>query len=572
MPPLMTLVALLACTGEPEPDPRVETVVLPTLRVDSPARAAFVPGSAQTLTVSGQATAGTHDLDRLFYGEQEIPLDAQGGFSFEIRPTPGINLLGLRVEDTAGERAVTGQSFHYAGDHAPDALIRDAVHLRVGPELLDDDSDDLDDIAAILEVVIEDPGLADSVVGTRVVTEDYELEVTGFSLRSADLDLDPRVGRLEVDARLTDVELEFDVFGVGWYSWLSTSGTATASSTQVLLDLVPQGGTEVSAQDVSTTIHGFDLEISLVPEALEDAIQGDAEATLEDSISEQVESLTGDLMNEYLGSYGVTQAFGDATLELSVASLDIDTWGLLLTLDAVASGFTAGLPDKAGSLLTTDAAPDWPIDHSVPFAVAIDDDFLNQLVFALWTTGALRLEFGPVEMAVLAGGSPLPPPLGPAESVVLDIQLPPVFRPGDEEHGMKLQIGELLLDITREDGERIACSLNVEAGGELVSGAEGLGVELDDRPVWVRVEAGVLAAPEGLDPGDLASLFRLMTPTLLGSAAGFMPEVALPGIPLDSFGDLAELEGKELLLVEPSASLDSSGWLIVGGQVELVQR
>ena len=137
---------------------------------------------------------------------------------------------------------------------------------------------------------------------------------------------------------------------------------------------------------------------------------------------------------------------------------------------------------------------------------------------------------------------------------------------------MKLQIGELRLSITREDAQVIEVSLNVEAGGELVNGETGLGVELDDRPAWVRVHAEVLQAPEGLDPGDLASLFRLMTPTLLGSAAGFMPEVALPGIPLDTFGDLDELEGKELLLVEPEASISESGWLMVGGEVELVQR
>ena len=540
---MFALLTLISCTRDDPVSAREPIVRLPMIEVQSPARGSFIEGG-QAVTLSGTLTQGSAPIERLLLDGEEIPFESDGRFSLAFEPTPGVNVIGLRVEDSGGERAVEGLSFHYAGDNEPAAVIPDAVRMKIGPELLDDDKPDLDDVAAILQLVISDPALTDGIVGMTIENDSYDVVVAGFSFDDVDIDIDPQDGELPVLATLDDVELAFDVFGKGGYSWLSTQGTGTCTEVIVLVRLEPTGGVDIEVVEAAATLHGFELEIDWVPGFIESWIEGWAQETIEEQLESTVLEMSDGVIGQYLEAYAVDlDLTGSASLTLTLSGLDVSEDGLLLTLDGVAEGTGGSIPDTAGSTRTSEAAPTWPIDRSLPFVVAIDDDLVDQVLFAFWATGALRLEFGAVEIAVLAG-EPLPAPLGPVENLVLDFQLPPVIRPGDEEHGMVLQLGEFVMDITRSDGEKVTASINVLAGGDLVQDGEALGVQLDDRPAYVAVDVGMLATPEGLDPGDVASLFRLMTPTLIGSAADFMPGVPLPVIPLEDFGNLDELEGR----------------------------
>ena len=567
---MIVLLALISCTrDDPVRENEAPIVRLPRIEVQSPERGVFVE-DGQAVTVSGKLTQGSAPLERLLLGDEEIPFEADGRFTASFDPQPGINVVALRVEDTGGERAVEALSFHYAGGHESAEVIRDAVRMKIGPELLDDDKPDLDDVAAILEAVVEDPSTTEGVVGMTIEEDSYDIEVTGFSFDSADIDIDPQEGELPVVATLDDVVLDFDVYGKGAYSWLSTSGQGTCAEVLVTVTLEPTGGVDMVVTEADAALHDFQLEIDWVPGFIEDWILGWAQETIEEELESTVLEMANGVIGDYLAAYAVdVDLTSQASLRLTLSGIDVSDDGLLLTLDGVAEGTGITLPANAASLQTDDPAPAWPIDAEYPFAVALDDDLVDQLLFAFWATGALRLEFGALEIAALAG-EPLPPPLGPVADVVFELRLPPVIRPGDEEHGMKLQLGEFVLDITREDGEEVTASINVIAGGDLVQDGDTLGVELDKRPAWVDVDVGMLATPEGLDPGDLASLFRLMTPTLLGSAVDFMPTVPLPAIPLEDFGDLPELEGKGLLIQDAQVEMQESGWLVVAGEVDTV--
>jgi hypothetical protein len=131
-----------------------------------------------------------------------------------------------------------------------------------------------------------------------------------------------------------------------------------------------------------------------------------------------------------------------------------------------------------------------------------------------------------------------------------------------------MTVGELVLDITREDGVKTVASLNFSADADISLDSEGsLVIELDDRPKYVHVEAGILQSPEGLDPGDLASLFRLMTPTLVGSLGDFLPAFGLPALPLDALGDVDALAGETLVPKDVELSQDSHGWFLLEGKL-----
>lgn len=567
---MIVLLATIACTrDDPVREREAPLVRLPRIEVQSPTRGAFIEGG-QAVTLSGTLTEGSAPIERLLLGDVEVPFESDGRFTYELDPQPGINVVGLRVEDSGGERAVEGLSFHYAGDHESGDVLKDAVRMKIGPELLDDDRPDLDDVAAILELVVEDPSLTDGIVGTTIEESSYDIVVTGFSFDDADIDIDPQEDLLPVLATLDDIVLDFDVFGKGVYSWLSTSGQGTCTDVVVYVTLEPTGGVDIEVTSADATLHDFNLEIDWVPGFIEDWIEGWAQDTIEEQLESTVLEMADGVLGEYLQAYAVdVDLTSSSSITLTLSGVDVSEDGLLLTLDGAAEGWGTTLPENAGSIETTAAAPAWPIDRERPFVVAIDDDLVDQVLFSFWATGALRVEFGPLEIAALAG-EPLPAPLGPVADLVFDIGLPPVITPGDEEHGMALHLGEFVMDITREDGEKVTASINVVAGGDLVQDGDRIGVALDDRPAYIDVDVGMLAVPEGLDPGDVASLFRLMTPTLLGSAADFMPSVPLPVIPLEDFGSLPELQGKGLLISDADIDMQASGWLVVAGEVDTV--
>ncbi len=538
-------------------------VELPVLAVTSPDRGAFFPSGAM-VQVAGTASRGTHALQRLLVNGEEIPLEGDGSFSVMLTPDPGVNVLGLRLEDVGGERTVDGRAFYAEASHDSGDTIQDAVWMQLGPELLDDDQPDLDDLSGVLEVVLLDPAVADTLVGERFVTEDgIELEPTALSIQGADVDLTPANGRINAEITLHDVWMDFNAA----YSFYSTTGSAWMDQIVLTMGIEAQvsgRGVQAEVVDAEATLVGYGLTVDWFPDWLEDDLADWTKETLEESLVDSVQDMAGEALGGVLSAFAVQYEVAEGVelgLELSGISSDRD--GLYMTFDAWSKGSGLSLPSGAGSLGTSASGPEFPLSDR-PFAVALDDDLVNQVFFAFWASGAVdHLTYGVLELAFLVG-EPLPPPLGPVAQVVIDLGMPPSVHAGEGELPFVVRLGELTMDITREDGVRTMASLNFAADADVALDDEGaLVVTLDDRPKYVPVEAGILESPEGLDPGDLASLFRLMTPTLVGSMSDLIPSFQLPPLPLDAMGDIDALEGATMVGSDATLGLESGGWFLL---------
>src|SRR5690606_5927518 len=135
---------------------------LPVLAITEPARAAFLSGP---VAVRGTATAGTGALNALSIDDADVQLDRAGAFEHVATPPPGLFLIGSRLDDNLGERAVDARAVHVGAVHAPGALIAGAVYVELSRELLDDDDPAPDDVAAVVERVVTDPTFGDALVG-----------------------------------------------------------------------------------------------------------------------------------------------------------------------------------------------------------------------------------------------------------------------------------------------------------------------------------------------------------------------------------------------------------------------
>lgn len=580
---IILLSLLLACGGdkadEPDADldvvePAAVPVDLPQLRINSPERASFdTSGSGK---IEGQVAPGSAPISQVLVDGSPVGTEADGSFSKNVDWTPGIQIISARVEDEGGERAVDGRAIQAGPVNAPGAWLTGALLLEIDTDILDDDDPELDDIAALLEAALEDPSTLDLVVDRDLEAAGFTLTPTRLDYGSVDVDLFPGDGVIQADVTLNEVDLAFDIVGSGIFGWVSTTGTAHVDQAVV--------GTEVSIRTTDGVIHtdpvwleadlvGLEITVDYFPDSLEDDLAGWTEGLLEDTIVDLAGDILSDTVANALQAFVVELDLGeDLEMEAALGSIEVVPDAVRFTVDTRIEALEQmSIPSNAGSLKTPGAPPEWPISNGAAVGAAVDDDFINQLAFAFWHSGMLKdVELPAIAVGGMAGTA-LGPPLGPADIVVLNLDLPAVVTPPrDAAFDADVALGEWRIRFDRLDGETLEFSINLRAGvNASMQGGGDLEVEVDDRPAYIDLQVGVIQAPEALDPGDLAALLRLMVPPLVGNSAQLIPSVPIPVVPVGELVDIPAAEGLTLGLVDPELSFTEGGWLLLQADLAL---
>jgi hypothetical protein len=568
------LALLLACSEEPTPEgeatPQLAPIEVPTLRITQPERGAFV-GAGDQFTVTGTTRPGSAPLTSLAVNGKSLDISSKGGeFSGKVALVPGVNVLGARLEATDGGRAVDGRAVMAGETWGVGERLAETVKLQIGPKGLDDDKPDLDDMAAIAEAILADPDLASSFVGYEVPTDYYTVTLTDASFGENAVDITPSNGELTVEVSVDDVWIAYDIAGVSWYDWLSTTGEAGAKSATISVTLeleADRGEVRATPTAVDVSLSGFWVTVDWFPDSLEDDLADWTQATLEDTVAETVSEQIQTLAADYLSAFSASVEFGDFLISVALSSLRVADDGVRLTLDAwVDYPVEIDLPRQAGSLRTDNDGPAFPLTTTEPFAAAADDDLLHQLLFAFWAGGyTTGFEFDGLTLTALAGE--IPPPIGPVDTASIEVNLPITTGPPTyPDMDLDIAIGEMRMRILRDDGEVIDASVNLRTGATVAFDDDGeVGFTLDARPSYMTLEVGMESWPKGLDPGDMAALVRLTTPPLLDTLGGAMPKVPVPDIPLSSFSD--SLRGRSIGLADPEVRIDD-GWMVLEGKLE----
>ena len=553
---------------EPVPTAAVDIQAIPLLSVEEPARGSF--DSKGSGIVRGTVDAGQASVAEVTVNDELFDVESDGAFYAAMPWTPGIQILGVRVEADNGERAVDGRAFHAGPVNEPGAWIEGAIRMEIDSEILDDDDDELDDIAGLLEVALEDESILSGLIGMPVDAGGVVITPTDIEFGRALIDLVPGTGQLETLVSLEAIELEYDVSGVDWYSWLGTFGSAWATRVDayVVLTVASSGGTvRAEATEVEVSLNDFGVTVEYVPDFLEGSISGWIQGAIEDAVAGAVEEVIAEYVASSLEAFAIGASLSsEMDMDMRLAGLEIVPDGVRFEADArLSTTVSRELPDGAGSLTTSGSPPDWPEEKSQSFWAAVDDDLMNQLAFTFWQSGAVEgIELDAVLLGGLAGG-PLPPPLGPADNVEMSLGLPPVMTPADtDEWAAQVAVGEWRVKFNRTDGEVLDFSVNARAAVDATVDDEGqIELTVNSRPVDMDLAIGVIEAPESLDPGDLAALVRLMIPPLLGNAGEFAPKIPIPVLPMDEFVNVPATEGKELIMSNPTVRVDQDGWMLL---------
>jgi hypothetical protein len=513
---------------------------------------------------------GSAPISQVLVNGEPVATEHDGSFSKEMSWTPGLQIIGVRVEDEGGERAVDGRSFQAGPVNGPGAWLPGALRIEINTDILDDDDPEIDDIAAMIEAALEDPSTMALVVGRELEAAGFTIVPTRLDCAWADVDLLPGDGVIQMEVTLNEVDLAFDITGSGVFAWVFTTGTAHVSQVRVGTEVAiwtSEGTIKTVPAWVEADLVGFEITVDWFPDGLEDELAGWTEGLLEDTVVDLVTSILHDTVATALQAFVIELELGEnLEMEAALGSIEIVQDAVRFEIDTrIAAVAGMDIPSAAGSLKTPGVAPDWPISDGARVGVAIDDDFLNQLTFAFWHSGLLKdVQLPAIAIGGMAGTA-LPPPLGPAEMVVLNLDLPPVITaPRDPAFDADISFGEWRLRFERLDGESLELSVSLRTGVHAdIQDAGELEISLDDRPAHIDLEIGVLEAPEALDPGDLAALLRLMIPPLIGNSADLVPTIPIPTVPMGQLVDIPAVQGLEIGLTNPEMSFTEAGWLLL---------
>ena len=536
--------------------------VQPVLYVDWPPPGQWLP-EATELTIRGRSHPGTGALHAVTVAGDEVSLADDGSFSHTVVPRPGVNLLGLRLEDDEGGRAVDVRSF-FSGDHAPPGtVLSGAAFAFLRDDYLDDDGEDdeLDDVARVLEVLLTDPSFL-AALDMPFESEALTLTPTGATIEDADVDLLPREGVLFVSIALTRPVLHFHAEGAPGNESLTGDGRVAADEARFSVDLALrlEGGVPTAdALSAHAELTGFTIETDMLEDWMAEipAVAGLVKGFVEKMIEEQVVDSVAALLTDLLAAMAFDFSFGEerpVDFHLGLEELRVDWDGIHLVFGAAASsapGAGVHRSDVVGSLRTVSMRPP-PDFGQAPVAFAVDDDLLNQIAFAFWHGGALSdMTMDAAQLAEL-GAPDLPDVFFPFARLWVDALLPLALTPrgpGEHDFPFDLTLGDLHAVLETEDGRRFGMFLGLRAGVRAFLDEAGeIKLLADRRPPHVDVHVGCYAAPPSVDRASVAALVRLMIPPILGRSNEGLPGFPVPGLPLSAMVDLEALADQELVV------------------------
>lgn len=544
---------------------------LPELRITTPERASFHPPGA--VRVQGTALAHDSALKSLIINGIDIQVESTGEFSQILPVSVGLNLLSAHLKDLAGRSAKDGRAFYWGTALYPGDRAKQGLRMRLGPELLDDNDPDLDDVATLIEIAAADDGLAQELLGITIADDNYEFVLTGLDIERADVDIEPKNAYLSLAVDLHNFTMDFDINDIFGFDSVDTDGSAWASTVRLTLNLaltVNGGEIESTATQAEASMSGFGLTIDNFPDALEDYLADWIQDYIQEAATEALKEQASRLLIQFIEGMSADTTVGEIAVFTTLNQVEIKPTGIRITADLASEGADLSrLPKNAGSPKTPSDPPDWADLPDRPLAVAIDDDLLNQFFFSYWATGAMSgFEFSGTELALLTGG-PIDAPLGPVSSAILDFDLPPMIRKS-EQSGMTgdMGFGELRLAISREDGVVQDFSINAWVGAKATLADSGkIRFILESRPELIPMEIGVLQSDPTLDPVVLAEIIEGMMPSLFERASALAPSFEIPAIPLGESLNVSALADLELRLQNANVALNDGNWLILGAAV-----
>jgi hypothetical protein len=213
---------------------------------------------------------------------------------------------------------------------------------------------------------------------------------------------------------------------------------------------------------------------------------------------------------------------------------------------------TTGIAGVEGRYLSTPSQRPSDADMaSTGLRIAMADDLLNQLLAAVWSSGALEDTLLPGDGDALSGA------LGAeVDSATITMMLPPVASFDTTTGTARLTLGDLVVDAYAVDGGTVAkFAISAEIDLAVTTGASGMVQVVTGHPrilAQVLEQSSTLLVP--LDSSKVAAIAELAIKQLSLKADDLLADIPVPGLPNAT--------------IESPTFQPVSGYLMMGGDLQ----
>lgn len=570
----------------------------PLITITSPDRG-FVGNGLKTVVLSGTVSDNLGTVSLLELNGEAFTLPAEGGpFEITVPLAYGITSLSARAVDPYGNehtvtRAALWSSLWYTLN--PASYATDRVNDGIVAEL---SQTGLDQLAGVLNAVVAGGDLA-AVLGssgfkTPCIGGDCTLVVKSLTMSSGNVKLTLIDGGLRVDMLLTglDITMTLTTPQAPFLPPFDIVVQADSLSLKMDLGLAVKDGLVV-ANASSPKLNIGDLTVGFFQQfnvkVLDDLANGFIDyiepalvGIVETVFVFLAEGLIEDLINGLADSIAIDTeleipALAEGLnanvihLESRPSDMEFTSEWMRIDLDALANAATPVPPHPVdGSVRYESCGPigSVPAPPESPLVAGLHEDFINQLLFAIWQGGTLSIDMGPESASAFDLGQ-----FGiDLQSVRVEPYLPLIFSTcgGDK----RVQIGDLFLDTTLDmfgTPSHIGLWIQAEAVVDVIPSTSATGATVlsfdigtfDPMVLEVVTNEGIF---EGDDAGLVDLIGGQLLPLLIEKLAGDSLAFELPTIDL---GDLISgLPAGSVIDLKLGSIGKSGAFLTLGASLE----
>lgn len=577
----------------------------PNIEVDYPPRAATIESGSSTVTVTGKVFSGAGPISFFQLNGNDVAVQPDGSFSFDVAATPGGNTLVFLAKDSMGSEKKRVQAYHWSTEYKkPDATVPDSGYVDPGVAFwlskgtLDDGDHSLppNDLATIFELFFANfdiQGLLPNPLTTQnAVVCTAEVAITSLTYDPAKVVLTPGMDdTLRIQATISKISGGIKATGVGGIKALCNSNGSILNTSNIKLDatlkLTVNPTTRkidvaVASSDVAAKldIGGFSGGLGFLINLLSGVIEGAITPGLEDQLNSALVNQVGPVLGDALGALALDTTFGfgkldgsgeQIALRLQTDFADIDGTedgiafiqrGRVTTTKAVPYD-NLGIPGRIGCAVKPQTLT---VPKASPLELALRDDVLNQLLYGAWNGGLLEF---PVPPSML--GSVDLSQYGVSDlDLKVSAMLAPVASDCNVEQSLDAHIGDLRVDAKLKlfgQPLDVVVYATLTAGVALNADSGAIGIALSDIK---SSELQVDVLQENL-VGSEAVLGQLIQDNLIGALLGTLTGTALGSFPLPSIdlsGAVAGLPPGTGIAINPQKVERIDGTSVIGGTLK----
>ena len=524
----------------------------------------------------------------------------------------GMSVVSASSEDACGNVAYVAHAYYRSPEYLPaaealdeSATISNALVARVSQAFVDDGNrETLDDLASIAQAGVLNIDLDAEIPAGTVLAEDPYLSDCGgangdtsYELSrnlnpSADLSMDgPWIHSLNIVDGGIEFQLSVDAIQVPlnvWatastcmlfdITWADVETTVDVGIQSVLVDgtfgvSYIDGEPTISLDDFVADFAGTEVDIDcglldFACDAITGAAQGTIESRVEAILQDKVRGEIAPMLEEALAHFAPAPSIAlpaPLGVELSASAqfsqIEFcganDSCGDEALRDAGIVAFDAQMvPAERGENVPSDIrgpifrGSEFPqFNPDAGFGVAISDDFINQMFWATWYSGAMDVD------VVEQMGDELP---AAVEQASVSVMSPPVVMPGTGATGVmfglgnvrvsaRVDAGALMAGMSGAEGEDVPyipmdieaiVSTRVDATLSLAADGSKLVVDFDSQPEAFVEVSRVDNSPLASELGALiSSMLPHLIPALLADVA---TAVEIPAVDVGSLVGTAD--------------------------------